>query len=573
MLKKLVSLLAAISIAMAGTAVMAENNGTDVVGYWSFDSVDNFIVPDESGNGHDGTIINGAYQIAGCKGKALEFGNGYQSTVMLPVGTLPEALNGASGVTVSSWVKFMPPAASGSQYILNTPITGKSGGLEIYLSAKKLRIAARSTSGDKWAGSVYAYPTPNVWTHMAVVFDFAGNAVKLYINGEPQEAESTGAFAFNGTYQPSGAADADYIGGSANAAARFDGQLDEFKIYRKALSDAEIKLDAAEIQDADSEGLFLRYNMEGMGTSVTDTSGKRVTGELKNEAVYDTGFYGSGVLVPAKSDPAKPNAISIPANTIGKIMNGKEAMTFSAKVLPEGTTKGYFYRILHLFGGNTGYVEAALCYVGDIPGLRVVAKSCEESKWAFNFYPYNFIENTGKWVNITVTFDYANGKVKAYFDGAEVSPKTENISASTLKSTTWVSGNSSFADFIGGTNNSSSISEAGLCGKIDNVYMYSRLLSDEEILKLAGAETKITAEYTGGKATVTLNNNSPDKFDYVVIAATYNDQGYMTAVEIKPVHISYNESRTVPMTLAAGENETIKAFVWDNLKSMKPIMR
>ncbi len=45
-----------------------------LVGYWSFDSIQGTLVPDQSGSGNDGTIKGAPQQIDGPLGKALQFG-------------------------------------------------------------------------------------------------------------------------------------------------------------------------------------------------------------------------------------------------------------------------------------------------------------------------------------------------------------------------------------------------------------------------------------------------------------------------------------------------------------------
>src|SRR6185295_10030858 len=77
-------------------------------------------------------------------------------------------------------------------------------------------------------------PVPlNSWSHVAVTFD--GSMLRLYINGV-----DAGSRAATGTLLPS-LPEAGMLGG----ASAFAGTIDELRFYRRALSQAEVRLDSA----------------------------------------------------------------------------------------------------------------------------------------------------------------------------------------------------------------------------------------------------------------------------------------------------------------------------------------
>ena len=77
---------------------------TGLVGYWTFDGKDTSwatgITNDMSGNGNNGTLVNGPTWVAGQIGGALSF-NGVDQSVTTPL-TMNET---STGISVSFWVK------------------------------------------------------------------------------------------------------------------------------------------------------------------------------------------------------------------------------------------------------------------------------------------------------------------------------------------------------------------------------------------------------------------------------------------------------------------------------------
>jgi hypothetical protein len=98
------------------------------------------------------------------------------------------------------------------------------------------------------ASTAFAFPM-NTWYHLAGTFD--GSAFRLYING--QEAAS-------GTGTLGSTADSAFKIGTSGTCDPFGGQLDEVKVYNRALSSTEIQ----NIYDAGSAGVCtVQYTFSG----------------------------------------------------------------------------------------------------------------------------------------------------------------------------------------------------------------------------------------------------------------------------------------------------------------------
>jgi PKD repeat protein len=183
---------------------------------------------DDSGNGNSGTI-SGATWVTGKFGKGLSF-NGSSSLVTIPDSS---SLDLTTMLTLEAWVNlntigadwasviFKPVDASSLSYVLQ--------GVSQPSQAPSLGISASSSN------LVAPSPLPtNTWTHLAATYD--GTTMRLYVNGALVASRAqTGAITTSGQ--------ALTIGGNPLFGAYFSGQIDEVRIYDRALSSSEIQND------------------------------------------------------------------------------------------------------------------------------------------------------------------------------------------------------------------------------------------------------------------------------------------------------------------------------------------
>jgi glucose/arabinose dehydrogenase/PKD repeat protein len=201
-----------------------------LVASYGFEEGSGGATADVSGHGNTGTLTGTTWTTAGRFGKALTF-DGATSIVRVPDSA---SLGLAPGMTVEAWVR--PTVAGGDRTVVGKQRTGgaayalyasNSDGLpegDGYLSG-----AERTVSGNG------ALPL-DTWSHLAVSYD--GGTVRLYVNG----ALVGSTIASGPLPASSGALE---IGASTLAGARFAGQLDEVRVYDRALSAAEIGADLA----------------------------------------------------------------------------------------------------------------------------------------------------------------------------------------------------------------------------------------------------------------------------------------------------------------------------------------
>ena len=193
---------------------------SDLVGHWKFDelSQNSKTIPDASGNGHHG-LVHGQVLVDGIIGSALEFA-GYDQIV--EVGNL----NLKAPATVAFWVKTNDVF---HERMLFSQIEGTEN------QAGALRFDGTQIEvwdGSNWLVLIDHHIRINKWLYIAVVFDEKGKT-SSFLNGERQHLVRCG-FEFRSVKAAIGSK---FLGKSGNV---FIGKMDDFRIYRKALSGNEI---------------------------------------------------------------------------------------------------------------------------------------------------------------------------------------------------------------------------------------------------------------------------------------------------------------------------------------------
>ncbi len=197
-----------------------------LVGYWKMDETSANTCTggvndscDSSGNGNDGAWTGNATNANGKFGNGVTFdGDGDYMTV-----TDANSLD-VTQVTIAAWVNpnditdtWGRVVDKANSYILHVT-SGEVAQCNIYADA----------SGDVGTASL----TQNEWAHIVCTYD--GENVRVYKNGVLQDTTArTGNIATT--------ANNVYIGGNTGGTRDFNGELDETRIYNRALSDREVR--------------------------------------------------------------------------------------------------------------------------------------------------------------------------------------------------------------------------------------------------------------------------------------------------------------------------------------------
>ena len=209
--------------------------------YLKFDETSGIRAIDSWGATH-GTLAAAATRDAGKYGRSLKLNGTANAYSTLPAGLV----SSLSDFTISAWVKMdaignwmrvFDFGNSTSQYMFLTVQAGTT--IVNGVTSSIVRYAIKNGGGEINVSSPYAFPL-NTWVHLAVTQ--SGNTASLYINGalkstnttiniKPSQLTPTGTT--TGTTK-------NYLGKSQFNDPIFNGYIDEFKIYTRALSDAEI---------------------------------------------------------------------------------------------------------------------------------------------------------------------------------------------------------------------------------------------------------------------------------------------------------------------------------------------
>lgn len=198
--------------------------------YLRFDEASGTTASDATGNGRNGTLVNGPTWGSGKFGNAVYL-DGSNDHVTLPTGVV----NGLTDFTISTWV-YLNSASTWSRvfdfgtgttnYMFLTPRHTNTSGT--------VRFAIRTPSvSERIINGTSALPT-GAWTHVAVTL--SGSTGILYVNGAEVGRNSSMTLTPNSL----GATTQNYIGRSQYSDPYLNGRVDDFRIYAAALSAIEI---------------------------------------------------------------------------------------------------------------------------------------------------------------------------------------------------------------------------------------------------------------------------------------------------------------------------------------------
>jgi hypothetical protein len=193
-------------------------------------------VQDSSGNNRHGTAFNDPTYAAAPTGfgQAIQF-DGFADYVELPIGSV---IASAQSMTISTrvlfagtgntWQRIFDFGTGATVYMFLSPNNGAT-------NSPRFAITTSAGAGE----SIVTAPQGLAagWHHIAVVIDAASMTVTLYVDGEAADSTATTTLPAN-----LGATTQNWLARSQYTAdPYFDGSLDEFQIYTRALSVGEVR--------------------------------------------------------------------------------------------------------------------------------------------------------------------------------------------------------------------------------------------------------------------------------------------------------------------------------------------
>ena len=358
--------------------------------------------------------------------------------------------------TTSIWLR--PGVDDANQRGIIQKINFWSAGWTMILQDCKVKVGWGSSTGfDYWSMDSNDLCDGD-WHHIALTLDKSETKAYLYEDGVEVDTLTNALFEGDMT-----ATNNLYVGyyGTTN----YIGDMDEIALWNtQYMSAAEVANLYALSNDRFESGLVAHWRMEeGTGSTVADLSGNGNTATITG-ASWDSGYFGNGLdfdqtgdyLVVSDSPELNPaGGITVSHWVNHKGYTGSQTLTvkpnvFVTEIWADNDYGGYFY---------PGGVQKSIKTTGE--------------PWTETGYGGSFPEN--EWHHLTLTFDSPTCIGKIYLDGVFI--KQEDWSATVADCTTPADpSDMQIARWSGVTQL--------LNGKMDEIQVWSRALTDEEVMKL-----------------------------------------------------------------------------------------
>ena len=433
-MKTIITITLLLIVTSFGMAQSSLDSG--LVAYYPFNGNAN----DETGNGYNGSVVGATLTTDRFNqtDKAYNFiFNGFSSDRIQVAGT--SNLNFSGGAfSLSAWIKFSGVAGAGNNYpIVSKHICGEQSGYILMLYNGKLTFWLAGTSGYNILSTIEDY-TDEKWHQVVAVYD--GINKYIYVDGVLKNSVAFSYSVFNS---------ADWaLGGYNGCNGGFNGKVDEVKIYNRPLSAAEILEDYNLTRNS-----FIAY-FPFNGNAIDET-GNGYNGTINGNAALAPDRFSNQNK--AYTFPDQSSSISLANSTNINLENG---FTINAWIkYKSGGTKIIVCK--HVCGFVNGFLFAI-----DTDGQ--IQLWLGQNGWSTVRTNQTFVED--QWYMVTATYDATSNTGKVYVDGqvgGTGSVVYTNFSANPIS--------------IGESYQNNCVA-GNMDGSVDEVKIYSRPLSDAEIL-------------------------------------------------------------------------------------------
>jgi len=457
-----------------------------LVGHWTFDgkNVVNGVALDSSGSGNNGnlgSIATSTFYSIGKIGQGFNF-DGVDDYVN--VGDIAST-DGLSALTVSFWIKA-PSSPTTQEIITDTNNVGLDG-WAVELTAN-MNFSLRNTA-DGYISSYKSYAGNfNAWHFITMVYDgsLSGNSnrAKYYLDGIKQTFDTQTGTVPSSLNTNIGAL---IIGAANDLTLPLKGNLDDVRVYNRALSAGEVKnlynQGVSKFNktptNAITNSLVGHWTFDGakvVNGVALDSSGSGNNGNLGSIATstfYSIGKIGQGFNFDGVDDYviATDNAsLSITGNlTISAWIKPVDATVMQSVVSKydsAGNQRSYFMNISDT-SISCNARELLLAVSSTLTPFTGAAK-CS-----------NAVLSSNKWSNVVAVYNASAQTVDLYIDGVNQTRATVSgtIPSSIADSSRNLSIGSSYS-------NSTTPNAKPFKGGIDDVRVYNRALSAGEIKML-----------------------------------------------------------------------------------------
>ncbi len=404
-----------------------------LIAHWKLDEGAGLIAADAVG-GHDGTLENGPAWAAGAVEGGVRFSDESHAITVQH----SDSLTITGDFSLLAWVNL-------DELKLNRPIVQKgtnniNHNYYLGLSEDNIQFAVSPPEGGwhvKTSGATGI--APGTWHHIAVSFDDSADEVAFYLDGALFSTQPL-------THSPGEFAGPVRIGRNDNNYG-FKGRIDDVRIYRDALGAAEI----AEIADRPPAAHWKLD--ETSGTTAVDSEGGHDGTAVNTEWV--TGVLDGGLRLNSSAD-----RVEVPHDEALSFTN---ALTVSAWINKAG-----------MFGYDGAVVKATTgsdvnYFLGTWESNPVFGFSTSSDNWQ-GYYATGTTLLAGEWYHLAASYDNEADSVRIYVDGSLAQSFTSTLEPVTNTGNVFL-GRSAIGEHWPGL--------------LDDVRIYPRALSDQEIADLA----------------------------------------------------------------------------------------
>jgi hypothetical protein len=229
----LVVLIGVLGLAQASLAAWDPNTDPSLVGWWKLDETSGTTAGDSSMNKNTGNVLGAAVWGAGRTDGCLQF-DGSNDYVDLPIGKIIQTMSSA---TVAGWANWSQQGGAwqrifdfGTGETVNmflTPSNGTTNGMRFAITTGGSGAESQLTASNRLATG---------WHHIAVVINGDTRAMQLYLDDVVVASGPTAVLP-----KDLGNTTQNWLGRSQYPDAYYNGSLDDFRIYSRALSAQEIR--------------------------------------------------------------------------------------------------------------------------------------------------------------------------------------------------------------------------------------------------------------------------------------------------------------------------------------------
>jgi hypothetical protein len=207
-----------------------------LVGWWKFNEGSGVSAADSSGQGNTGTLTNGPVWVVGKTGQGLSFDG---SNDYVSLGN-PNAVRFTGSHSLAAWVK----SNSVSDQDIISKGTDQSNGYSYIMNANtdlgsNLFVCVVSPDGTAATlAARYSAAADNVgnWYHVACIYNSSAQTLDIYVNGVLSNGTLVGTVP-SSIFNTTDEAD---IGQRSNGIGRWDGLIDDARMYNRVLTAQEV---------------------------------------------------------------------------------------------------------------------------------------------------------------------------------------------------------------------------------------------------------------------------------------------------------------------------------------------